>query len=293
MKRFCCGLGTVFLLLSLTGRTRAEYVFTPLDSINPSADRAAPYGINNLGQIVGGDSNTFGGFLLSGTSYVSIGPPAIASQALGINDRGDIVGNFVLARAQSHGFLYSGGSYTLVDVPFPGQQTAPHGINNAGEVVGYYLSGLGPPYKGFLLDGGTYTSLIVPGADYLTDPYKVNDSGQIVGIYAQGLGAGYHGFLLSDGSYTLLDVPSATETIVSGINNRGQIVGYYTAGGSQHGFLLSGGSYGTVDVPGATLTEIWDINDAGQLVENYLDAAGTFHGFVATPTPEPATLFAS
>jgi probable HAF family extracellular repeat protein len=96
------------MLLSLVGKARAEYIFTPLESINSSAGAAAPYGINNLAQIVGGDSNTFGGFLLSGTSFMSIGPPATASQALGINDRGDIVGNFVLARAQSHGFLYSG-----------------------------------------------------------------------------------------------------------------------------------------------------------------------------------------
>jgi probable HAF family extracellular repeat protein len=140
-----------------------------------------------------------------------------------------------------------------------------------------------------LLSGGTYTSLTVPGAGF-TDPFKINDSGQIVGIYAQEIGHDYHGFLLSDGSYSLLDVPGAAETVVGGINNLGQIVGYYTARGTQHGFLLRGGSYSTVDVPGATLTEIWDINDAGQLVGNYLDAAGRFHGFVATPTPEPSAL---
>ena len=42
-------------------------------------------------------------------------------------------------------------------------------------------------------------------------------------------------------------------TVAQGINDRGQIVGYYyDSGGNQHGFLYNGGTYTTLDVPLAT-----------------------------------------
>ena len=37
---------------------------------------------------------------------------------------------------------------------------------------------------------------------------------------------------------TTIDVPGADSTFAFGINDRGQIVGFYTAGGPSHGFLL-------------------------------------------------------
>ena len=43
-------------------------------------------------------------------------------------------------------------------------------------------------------------------------------------------------------------------------------------------------TFTTIDVPGAANgTVAYGINDAGQIVGYYLDAAGTFHGFLATP----------
>ena len=48
-----------------------------------------------------------------------------------------------------------------------------------------------------------------------------------------------HGFLYSGGTYTTIDDPLATNgTVATGINNSGQIVGYYTdSNGTRHGFL--------------------------------------------------------
>jgi probable HAF family extracellular repeat protein len=46
--------------------------------------------------------------------------------------------------------------------------------------------------------------------------------------------------LLSDGEYTTLDFPGAMNTVANGINNLGQIVGYYVdANGNEHGFLAT------------------------------------------------------
>jgi hypothetical protein len=48
-----------------------------------------------------------------------------------------------------------------------------------------------------------------------------------------------HGFLLSGGEFTSIDFPGASGTVASGINPRGDIVGFYVSAGVGHGFLLS------------------------------------------------------
>src|SRR5207244_6442987 len=81
------------------------------------------------------------------------------------------------------------------------------------------------------------------------------------------------GFVLDHGSDTTLDVPGSTSTVASGINDSGQIVGYYEdAGGTWHGFLLDQGSYTTLDVPGSERTYATGINASGQIVGWYPNA---------------------
>jgi probable HAF family extracellular repeat protein len=112
--------------------------------------------------------------------------------------------------------------------------------------------------------------------------------GQIVGHYSDASGHG-HGFLLSGGTYITLDDPLGTDTFAKGINNAGQIVGYYSNASGTHGFVYSGGFYTTLDDPSATVntTLAWGINDAGQVVGEYF--GGSFHGFleIAMPNPPP------
>src|SRR5262249_24601204 len=51
-------------------------------------------------------------------------------------------------------------------------------------------------------------------------------------------GTGTHGFLLSGGFYTTIDGPSATTgTEALGINDNGQILGFYGNAGGVHGFI--------------------------------------------------------
>ena len=62
------------------------------------------------------------------------------------------------------------------------------------------------------------------------------------------------------------------------------------AGGGMHGFVSAGGVFTTVSDPnGVNTTIVNGINDLGQLVGFYVDGGNTI-GFVATPTPEPASL---
>src|SRR5262245_163743 len=77
----------------------------------------------------------------------------------------------------------------------------------------------------------------------------------------------------------LVDVPGSTFTDINGINDSGQVVGSYTAGGVTHGFVKSGESYTTIDVPGATSTAAWDINESGQVAGSYV-SGGVTRGFL-------------
>jgi probable HAF family extracellular repeat protein len=83
-------------------------------------------------------------------------------------------------------------------------------------------------------------------------------------------------------TFTPLDVPGASQTRAFEINDRGQIVGWFTDATGVHGFLTDGATFTPIDVPGATETNALGINTAGQIVGYFRDATGD-HGFVATP----------
>jgi uncharacterized membrane protein len=81
-------------------------------------------------------------------------PGARVTQAIGINDDGQIVGIFLEAGSDFyHGFLKDGTTYTTIDVP-GATSTQAIGINNRGQVVGVFSDGLRG--HGFLKDGTTY-----------------------------------------------------------------------------------------------------------------------------------------
>jgi probable HAF family extracellular repeat protein len=225
----------------------------------------------------------------------------------GINDSGEIVGNYVDSNSVLHGFLYSNGTYTTVTDPsartdsgFQGFGTYAHSINGSGQIVGYYVDATTNGDRGFLYSGGpngTYTTLDDPSAEQGsgvgTVAFGINDLGQIVGYYV-----GYYpsvswkGFLYSggtNGTYTTLpDDPSAYTGGGQGaaplaINDLGQIVGYYIdSNGNTQAFQYSNGTYTTLAVPGAsgTFTVADGINDAAQIVGYYFDSSGIEHGFL-------------
>lgn len=65
-------------------------------------------------------------------------PNAIGTNVLGgINDRGDIVGAYTDPNKKVHGFLFSNGTYTTIDVP-GAAITQARGINSRGDIVGTY-----------------------------------------------------------------------------------------------------------------------------------------------------------
>src|SRR5436190_8143430 len=116
--------------------------------------------------------------------------------ANGINDAGQIVGQFRDASNFAHGFLLSGGVFTALDDPSAARAggTFANGINGSGQVVGSF-QGTDFRVHGFLLSGGIFSTIDGPSAPVITDAAGINNQGQIVGTYNDG--SREHGFLRS------------------------------------------------------------------------------------------------
>jgi uncharacterized membrane protein len=244
------GMNHAFLLQGST--------FTTEDYPGASGWGTVLFGINDSGVMIGAHGPTsLGipyGFVDSGGAFSSIAFSAAPGGALatcpyGINNAGQIVGEWEAAYSPwpGLGFLDAGGTYSVVNGPL--NNGCPCGINNAGQIVGGYTDASGAGH-GFLLSGGLYTTIDFPG---------------------------------SGGSS-----PNGANNDLRGINDPGQIVGQYIdSAGTWHGFLFDGKSATTVDVPNAAGTYPYAINNAGQIVGHFVDSAGGGHGFLATPTPAP------
>ena len=179
------------------------------------------------------------GFVLDRGRYTSIQVPGATGESLagGINNRGQIVGQYRDARGE-HGYLsHAQGKLTTIDIP-GALATAPVKINDRGQIVGIYSR----------------------NATNTKDP-----------------DATVHGFVLHRGKVTTIDYPGAASTQAAGINNRGEVVGdYFETAGAAHGFRWYEGRFTRIDVPG-TFTGVLDINDRGRTVPRLRARKGQVH----------------
>jgi hypothetical protein len=156
----------------------------------------------------------------------------------------------------------------------------------------------------FVFSKGRYRQLgIVPGAaplgaipgfpdaTFFETHFAINDQGETAGLYVDAVPSpdgtyppgSTHG-LVKDrrGDVASFDLPGASELLVKGNNNRGQVVGEYVdpgaapgpegllPPGSVHGFIRQrSGRITTFDVPFPYLHDVADINDRGQIVGYY------------------------
>ena len=159
-------------------------------------------------------------------------------------------------------------TFSTIDAPFAGVLlTSPSGINDSGQIAGFYLTA-GLASHGFVLSDGNFSVFHFPMGP-ATNFNAINNQGQIVG-YGGGVS-----FLFESGEFSIISVPGSNFTSASGINNTGQIVGATIVGNEAIGFLLNEGSFSFIRVPGAPSTSAHSINDAGQIVGR----AG-IHGFL-------------
>jgi hypothetical protein len=165
--------------------------------------------------------------------------------AWGINDSGQIIGDYF--DGTDHGFEVNADGSNFTSFDYPGEQnTEATGINNAGQVVGVYRDA-GSQFHGYLKDGSNFTTIDYPGA-INSRAIRINNTGEILGQYTDA--SGDHGYLKVGSNFLSIDYPGATGTYPNGINDSGQIVGYYLDATGSHGFVATLG--GDVTAPTTT-----------------------------------------
>jgi uncharacterized membrane protein len=270
----------------------AQFTFTSIDF--PGATFTATFGINNHGDIVGAYriEPPRHALLIKAGQFIPLAPATILgtnfSEARDINDRGEIVGQFIGDDGLFHGFLLSKGVLTTLD--FPGaSQTSAFGINESGTVVGFwdFLDADGNLLEehGFAWKNGAFTEVNFPGS-VDSSVLGINARGDLVGLWDAGLTSQAHGFVCSKGQCFSFDVPfpEAAFTQADRINALGHITGIYVdVDDVLHGFLAVGSNFTRLDFPGAINTSAWGINSAGQIVGVYDVADGSVHGYLAQP----------
>jgi hypothetical protein len=222
--------------------------------------------------------------------FTTVLPPGATLSKLGdINNRGQIVGAYSDGTS-IHNFLRDrGGRYTTFDFPGAGGTAAGLGdINDRGRIAGFYSDEAGN-YRSFLRGRrGGFTPIVNPRASGPspygsgTAVYGINDRGVMVGVYAAG--GTIHGFIRDrHGEFRTVDYPGAAETVLSEINEKGQIVGAYgdqVGSGTPHDFLLDQGRFTSIEFPGAPDSFVDDVNNRREIVGYYVDASGANHGYL-------------
>jgi hypothetical protein len=161
---------------------------------------------------------------------------------------------------------------------------APLGINDhsTDEIAGAVIqSPLEWGWRGFVrtLDPKTKTytfhDILPPAPGYAeASAWDVNTAQLVVGTYTYEAPTGGwfdHGFLYhhKTKTYQTFDVPGAEHTHLTGINDKGQLCGYYWDGARWRGFVWTGSALVGLDAPhsaGAGHTFPMDINNQGQVV---------------------------
>lgn len=163
----------------------------------------------------------------------------IENQLLGVNDHNIAVGFYNDAFGNSHGYTYNinSGKFSA-DINDPlAVSTVAAAINNKGTIAGFYTDSAGVTH-GFLEDHFVFKTVDAPGAT-TTELLGVNDHGIAVGEdIVNGV---THGIIYdaNTGTFTTLDDPNAAgSTVFNGINDKGEIVGFYAdAAGNTNGLL--------------------------------------------------------
>ena len=171
-------------------------------------------------------------------------------------------------------------TFTTIDVP-GSMVTNVTGINNTGEMVGYYYdSGNGSTATGFLLSGGNFTYFNYPGADATTGT-GINDSSLISGTAYFDQNTVYIGFTYNAGTFTKIAVPHQEFTVLDGINNLGYLAGSYRTGAINNPFVIVGAKFHDVTPPlGGWITAVANgVNNLGEVVGNLVRGLAQGNGF--------------
>lgn len=232
----------------------------------PGSVQTQVTGLNNTGTTVGFWSNSNNGppndanfgFTDVGGTFTNVNNPntpaagTTFNQLLGVNNGNTAVGFYTDAAGNNHGYTYNiaGNSFSAnIDDP-NGVSTTTAAINNAGTLAGFYTDAGGVTH-GFLDTGGTFKTVDAPGAT-TTQLFGLNNNGLAVGIDM--LNGAMNGILydIANGAFTTLNDPNGIGTTTfNGVNDLGQVAGFYVDSAGNTDGLLATPSGTAVPEPGS------------------------------------------
>ncbi|GAC1453989.1 MAG: hypothetical protein PVSMB1_02850 [Gemmatimonadaceae bacterium] len=214
-------------------------------------------------------------------------PNALATIAFGINARGDIVGTYVDAAHQQHGFRLRDGDYETIDFRADdgtsARGTDARGISPDGEIVGSYSLPNEPAVNAHgyrLTKDGEFARVDFPGHTN-TVPQRILRNGTIIGCRHDDDTMGtMDGIIIGrDGNREIGQFASMNNGATPDLR---RMTGFYTnmSTGLSEGYLIVDGVFSSFKVPNARTTAAWDMNPSGEIVGIYTDMTTTPHGFV-------------
>ena len=247
-----------------------RYRIVPVDIARPGDVRISAF--NDAGQVIGwydtkeGDNTTSHAFLWKKGKTTDLGmlPGDRGSRAVGINQKGQIVGDSLGAYDRPHAFLWERGHMRALDDM--AHRSSANAINNRGQVVGGAMTGPGR-WHVVVWEQGTKIDLgsLHPESRGMEGvlPLSINDNGQIVGISGDGC-IWREAVLWQNGSWRTMGKGDYTQGAARAINGKGEIIGQLMLADNNWHMLLW-----QHDQPHELPFESKGINDRGQVVGQF------------------------
>jgi PEP-CTERM motif len=140
-----------------------------------------------------------------------------------------------------------------------------------------------------------FQDIINPGDVTFNQELGINSAGKIAGYFGSGMAVGHpnKGYTTVPPSYntsfTNENFPGSVQTQVTGINNVGTTVGFWSdtnlgSGDNNFGFTDVGGAFTNVNNPATgagppAINQLLGVNDSNTAVGFYVDRAGLTHGY--------------
>jgi probable HAF family extracellular repeat protein len=269
-----------------------DYSFSDLGTVNGAYAGMTVAGINNHGQVVGGDGVTT--YIWNGetASALDSTPNVDSTSGNAINDAGQVAGgDYTVAIDRGFPIRWDGTTATIVPTLGGGFISSALTINNNGQMAGSsYFGGSFQPVR---WDFNTIVQLNTLGGS-AGAAGGINDAGIVVGQSRTTSDEATHATIWNGTTASDLGTLGGTGSAAIDINNNGQIVGWGHLSGdqSEHGIFWNSSTATAQDLGtlGGDTSAAQAINDLAQIVGYSTLANGDTHAVLWNDTSTPIDL---